>query len=160
MVMPCDLRRLSFSHTSRRAWGSRPVVGSSRTNIPGSLISALAIRSLLLMPPDSSSGRLSALSRSWNRSSPSNDRCWAIDLGRLKYLPCAMRFWITLRSGSRLSAWDTTPMRALMSLLWLPTSMPKTVRLPSVTGETHAIIFMVEVLPAPFGPRKPKHSPG
>ena len=31
---------------------------------------------------------------------------------------------------------------------------------PSVTGELQAIIRMVLVLPAPFGPRKPKASPG
>ena len=29
-----------------------------------------------------------------------------------------------------------------------------------MTGETHAIIRMALVLPAPFGPRKPKLSPG
>ena len=31
---------------------------------------------------------------------------------------------------------------------------------PSVTGETHPIIRIVVVLPAPFGPRKPNDSPG
>ena len=31
---------------------------------------------------------------------------------------------------------------------------------PAVSGETQPIIRMVEVLPAPFGPRKPKDSPG
>ena len=30
---------------------------------------------------------------------------------------------------------------------------------PSVTGETQPIIRIVEVLPAPFGPRKPNASP-
>jgi hypothetical protein len=37
--------------------------------------------------------------------------------------------------------------------------MPSTVRLPEVFGETQAIIFMVVVFPAPFGPRNPKTSP-
>jgi hypothetical protein len=32
-------------------------------------------------------------------------------------------------------------------------------RVPEVFGETQAIIFMVVVLPAPFGPRNPKTSP-
>ena len=32
-------------------------------------------------------------------------------------------------------------------------------RLPAVTGETAAIIRMVDDLPAPFGPRKPNDSP-
>src|SRR3954453_9557986 len=31
---------------------------------------------------------------------------------------------------------------------------------PAVIGETQPIIRIVEVLPAPFGPRKPKDSPG
>ena len=37
--------------------------------------------------------------------------------------------------------------------------MPRTVSVPSVIGETQPIIRIVEVLPAPFGPRKPKASP-
>ena len=32
--------------------------------------------------------------------------------------------------------------------------------MPAVTGETQPIMRMVEVLPAPLGPRKPKASPG
>ena len=32
--------------------------------------------------------------------------------------------------------------------------------MPSLTGETQPIIRIVEVLPAPFGPRKPNDSPG
>ena len=32
--------------------------------------------------------------------------------------------------------------------------------MPAVTGETQPIIRIVEVLPAPFGPRKPNASPG
>ena len=31
---------------------------------------------------------------------------------------------------------------------------------PAVIGETQPIIRIVEVLPAPFGPRKPNNSPG
>jgi hypothetical protein len=31
---------------------------------------------------------------------------------------------------------------------------------PAVTGETHATIRIVDVLPAPLGPRNPKLSPG
>ena len=39
------------------------------------------------------------------------------------------------------------------------TSRPETVSAPEVTGDTHVTILRVVVLPAPFGPRKPKHSP-
>src|SRR5438309_568770 len=38
--------------------------------------------------------------------------------------------------------------------------MPSTLKAPSDTGDTAPIIRMVDVLPAPFGPRKPKASPG
>src|SRR6266576_5975251 len=37
--------------------------------------------------------------------------------------------------------------------------MPMTVSAPSLIGETQPIIRIVEVLPAPFGPRKPNDSP-
>src|SRR4249919_4012787 len=37
--------------------------------------------------------------------------------------------------------------------------MPITVSVPPLIGETQPIIRMVEVLPAPFGPRKPNDSP-
>src|SRR6185312_1394393 len=38
--------------------------------------------------------------------------------------------------------------------------MPRIVSSPEVTGATHPIMRIVELLPAPFGPRKPKASPG
>ena len=38
-------------------------------------------------------------------------------------------------------------------------AMPWTVSVPEVSGDTQWIMRTVEVLPAPFGPRKPKHSP-
>jgi len=38
--------------------------------------------------------------------------------------------------------------------------MPKMRNSPDVTGDAHPIILIVDVLPAPFGPRKPKASPG
>ena len=38
-------------------------------------------------------------------------------------------------------------------------SMPSTRRLPPLSGLMHEIMRMVEVFPAPLGPRKPKDSP-
>src|ERR1700677_3605054 len=38
-------------------------------------------------------------------------------------------------------------------------SLPSTRRVPSLSGLMQEIIRMVEVLPAPLGPRKPKDSP-
>ena len=37
--------------------------------------------------------------------------------------------------------------------------MPSTRRVPPLSGDMHEIIRMVDVLPAPLGPRKPKDSP-
>src|SRR2546425_867671 len=50
-------------------------------------------------------------------------------------------------------------MRALIARGSRRTSMPNTSSRPAVTGDEQWIIFTVEVFPAPFGPRKPKHSP-
>ena len=42
---------------------------------------------------------------------------------------------------------------------WVAGSMPRTRRVPPLAGDMHEIIRMVEVLPAPLGPRKPNDSP-
>ena len=39
-------------------------------------------------------------------------------------------------------------------------SMPSTRRSPPDRGDTQPIMRIVDVLPAPFGPRKPNASPG
>src|SRR5699024_5437252 len=49
---------------------------------------------------------------------------------------------------------------ALIWRAWVRGSMPMTRRSPSVIGEAQAIIRIVLVLPAPFGPRKPNDSAG
>ena len=46
-----------------------------------------------------------------------------------------------------------------MSRLSTPASSPATLSSPEFLGETQWIMRMVVVFPAPFGPRKPKHSP-
>ena len=38
--------------------------------------------------------------------------------------------------------------------------MPRTRSVPDVGGTRQVTILIVVVLPAPFGPRKPRHSPG
>src|SRR3954465_3074757 len=70
-----------------------------------------------------------------------------------------MRLSQTVSSVSRLSSCGTTPSRARMCGPRWRTSSPKTVSEPSDGGETHPIIRIVDDLPAPFGPRKPKASP-
>src|SRR6202165_4080206 len=70
-----------------------------------------------------------------------------------------IRFSRTVSSRSRVSACGTTPSRARISAPNASGSLTKTVSVPEVTGETQEIMRIVEVLPAPFGPRKPKASP-
>src|SRR5215204_2134037 len=50
-------------------------------------------------------------------------------------------------------------MRALIVAPSTAGSRPSTRSVPPVTGETALIIRIVDVFPAPFGPRKPKVSP-
>src|SRR5664280_521562 len=61
---------------------------------------------------------------------------------------------------SSVSCCGTTPRRARIRGPSTRGSMPRTDSSPPDTGETQAIIRIAEVLPAPFGPRKPKDSPG
>ena len=58
------------------------------------------------------------------------------------------------------SCWGTTPRRARISGPSVAGSMPSTRSSPAVTGDMHAIMRIVLVLPAPLGPRKPNDSPG
>src|SRR6185437_1313001 len=53
----------------------------------------------------------------------------------------------------------TTPSRDRMDGPSVAGSLPRMRRVPPVTGDTAPTIRMVEDLPAPFGPRKPKDSP-
>ena len=59
-----------------------------------------------------------------------------------------------------MSSWGTTPNRARMRGPSVTGFMPSTRSSPPVIGETQAIMRIVEVLPAPFGPRNPNASPG
>ncbi len=70
------------------------------------------------------------------------------------------RFSRTVISVSSVSCWGTTPIRARIRGPSRAGSMPSTVSVPSDAGETQPIIRIVEVLPAPFGPRKPNASAG
>src|SRR5262245_46516072 len=65
----------------------------------------------------------------------------------------------TVSSMSRVSCCGTTPRRARIFAPSRAGSSPRTVRVPPVTGETQPIMRIVDVFPAPFGPRKPKASP-
>src|SRR6266511_3959882 len=70
-----------------------------------------------------------------------------------------MMFSRTVSSKSSVSCCGTTPRRARISAPSVTGSRPRIRSVPPDGGDTHPIIRMVEVLPAPFGPRKPKASP-
>src|SRR5262245_10965962 len=65
----------------------------------------------------------------------------------------------TVSSMSSVSSCGTTPSRART---WAPSftgSSPSTRNVPPLGGETQPIMRIVELLPAPFGPRNPNASP-
>src|SRR2546423_11064490 len=65
----------------------------------------------------------------------------------------------TVSSKSSVSCCGTTPRRARMSAPCVTGSRPRIRSVPLDGGDTHPIMRMVDVLPAPFGPRKPNASP-
>src|SRR5213080_2324217 len=65
----------------------------------------------------------------------------------------------TVSSMSSVSSCGTTPSRERIFTPSRIGSRPNTRSVPSVMGETQPIILIVDVFPAPFGPRKPKASP-
>ena len=65
----------------------------------------------------------------------------------------------TVSSKSSVSCCGTTPSRARICAPSVAGSLPRIRSVPAVTGETQPIIRIVELLPAPFGPRKPNASP-
>ncbi len=54
---------------------------------------------------------------------------------------------------------NATPMLRRTSLAWVATSNPATMALPAVGRSRVVSMRTVVLLPAPFGPRKPKISP-
>src|SRR5687768_5142479 len=65
----------------------------------------------------------------------------------------------TVSSVSSVSCCGTTPSRARIAGPSAVGSTPRIRSVPPLTGDTQPIIRIVELLPAPFGPRKPKASP-
>src|SRR5213592_3290878 len=70
-----------------------------------------------------------------------------------------IRFSRTVSSMSSVSSCGTTPRRARIFGPSCTGSMPRMRSVPPEGGETQPIIRIVELLPAPLGPRKPNASP-
>ncbi len=73
--------------------------------------------------------------------------------------PWKYRFSQTVSWRSRVFCWETMPLSCLASAGWAATSTPAMKARPEV-GTTRVVKMpAVVVLPAPFGPRRPKISP-
>src|SRR5690348_11914844 len=70
-----------------------------------------------------------------------------------------MMFSRTVSSLSSVSTCGTTPRRERIAGPSVAGSRSSTRNVPSVTGDTQPIMRIVELFPAPFGPRKPNASP-
>src|SRR5439155_17480351 len=70
-----------------------------------------------------------------------------------------IRFSRTVSSVSSVSSCGTTPSRARIAGPSCTGSRPRIVNAPADGGETQPIMRIVELFPAPFGPRKPNASP-
>src|ERR687888_322758 len=70
-----------------------------------------------------------------------------------------MMFSRTVSSRSSVSCCGTTPRRARIAAPSFRGSRPRMLSVPPDGGETQPTMRIVDVLPAPFGPRKPNASP-
>ena len=148
------------SQTKRRAAGSSPVVGSSRKSTRGSCMSARAIITRWLCPPEKKSGLSPARSSSPNWSSSSSARGSRSGAGMPWYAAWKMRLSRIEMERSRLLCCGTTASCARARTGSRTTSTPPMRAVPAV-GRTRVVsIPTVVVFPAPLGPSRPKTSPG
>ena len=113
------------------------------------------------MPPDRGSTWSSARSVSWAKSSSSSARRGALGPGQAEVaavdeqvLADASARCRACPAGARRRAGRGSAGRRVAG------SRPRIDSVPPLSGETQPIIRIVEVLPAPLGPRKPNDSPG
>ena len=149
-----------YSHTTPRATGSRPTVGSSSTSSRGALISDWASSSRRIMPPEYVPAKREAASVSPIAESASSTRCLRTRRGTSKSRANSSTFSTPVRFASADSACGTYPMARRTCIGCTAASMPKT-RTDPVPGVSSVVIIrIVVVLPAPFGPSSPYISPG
>mmetsp|Transcript_8814 Transcript_8814/g.27898 ORF Transcript_8814/g.27898 Transcript_8814/m.27898 type:complete len:233 (+) Transcript_8814:2870-3568(+) len=149
--------------SSRRATGSIPAVGSSRTMKRELPARAMEVESLRFWPPLSSEPRWAARSSRWKtaRRFLASRRAAALDLPlrREKKTTCSER----VRRGKRMSCWGQTPSVARRRCMpsFVRMSWPRTVARVSRRrsgGRRPVRQAMVVVLPAPLWPRRQKIS--
>src|ERR1700728_362401 len=70
-----------------------------------------------------------------------------------------MRLSRTVSSRSSVSSWGTSPIRDRIFGPSVTGSSPRMRSVPPSRGDMHEIMRIVDVFPAPYGRRNPKHSP-
>ncbi len=139
------------AHSSARASGSRPVVGSSRKSTAGRCTSPIATSSLRLIPPDQVLTSRSAASAILNRRSSQSARSRAVDFGRAWMRATSIRFSRPVAIGSLEGCWGTRPMRRRTPVGSAVTSTPATIAVPSSGRDGVPRILTVVDLPRRWG---------
>ena len=120
---------------------------------------ARATISRCAIPPDSAYTDALAQRDSWNRASRSSATCREVFAPMPNSRPWKYRFSHTVSWRSSVFCCDTMPLSCLASAGRAATSTPARKARPDV-GSTRVVSMpAVVVLPAPFGPSRPKISP-
>ena len=156
-VVPCSASSLTACHTSMRAWGSSPVVGSSRKMTGGFPMRLIAMSRRRRMPPEYVDTLRAAASVSAKRSSRSS----AILPGflRCRSRATSTRFSRPLRISSTAANCPVRLMDSRTSAACVATSKPLTLAVPASALSSVDRMFTTVVLPAPFEPSRAKMLP-
>src|SRR4051794_27035747 len=159
IVAPRPTSVSSTAHSSSRARGSRPVVGSSRNSTSGPATSVAARSRRRRMPPEYVFVRRSAAAVSENSSSSSAARAFATFRPRWCRRPIMTRFSRPVISSSTVALWAARPRIRRTDCACVATSKPATVARPASGTDMPERIRTAVVLPAPFGPSRPQTVP-
>ena len=156
-VVPCSASSLTACHTSIRAWGSSPAVGSSRKMTCGSPMRLIAISRRRRIPPEYVDTFRSPAPVNEKRSSSAR----AIVPGslRCRNRATSARFSLPLRISSTAANCPVRLMDSRTSAACVTTSKPLTRAVPASALSSVDRIFTIVVLPAPFEPSRAKMLP-
>ena len=157
--MPCLFRRCTSPHTEARLAGSRPSVGSSRNSMRGSWISALARSSRRFIPPEYVLTCRSAASSRPTMSKSSSERRFDSGPSAHSAAPARPAAHVPSKAGRGLLPARPRRSSGVSRACSCRGRNPSRVASPDVGASSVVSMRTVVVLPAPFGPRKPKTSP-
>ena len=133
-----------------------PCVGSSRNSRSGSPTSAQATDSRCFCPPDSLPTQLPSLALELDEPRAAR----RLDGRDRRTTGSSRSVSSTVSLSASCVSWSWMPSRcAQLALVALPSAARAPRRRPSRASSRPSRISMVVVLPAPFGPSSPKHSP-